>query len=403
MSARAGVEVPVPAGEGTGRRRLRVVFCIDNMDVGGTEMNAVRTAERLDRSRVELEVACLRAHGPLRSRYDAAGIPVHEYPLGSLVSRQAFRAGRRLASWLRDWRADVVVAHDVYANVFAIPWSRRAGVPLVIGSRRWWNDVNRPVHRRLNRWSYRLAHRVLANSPSVGELLVQQEGVPRERLVVIPNFVDEDAFTPLDALAATATRRELGIVEGDLVVGIVANLRPVKDHATLLRAAARLAPRWPHLRLVLIGEGSCRPALEEQAAASGIAGRVTFAGGRAHQPGVQGLFDLAVLCSTGEGFPNTVVESMAAGCPVVATRVGGVADAVVEEETGVLFAPGDDAALAASIEALLRDPGRRAAMGRAARARARARYLAAPVLERWHTLFDQAAAGGSREAAANHR
>ena len=212
---------------------IRVLSFIDNMDVGGTEMNAIRTAERLDRTRFDLTVATLRGDGPLRARYEAAGIPIHEFSLGRLVGARSMREGFRFAALLRDLRIDVVHGHDVYTNVFATPWARWAGVPLVIASRRWWQDVNRPVHRVMNRMSYRLAHRVLANSPSVGELLVRDEGVARQRLLVIPNFVDEDAFETMDAATAAATRRQLGVLAGELVVGIVANLRL----STLFRTA----------------------------------------------------------------------------------------------------------------------------------------------------------------------
>jgi glycosyltransferase involved in cell wall biosynthesis len=374
--------------------RIRVLSVVDNMDVGGTELNAVRTAERLDRDRYDLQVACLRADGPLLARYEQAGVPVHVFPLGSLLAPQAHRQGRRLMKMLKTMAIEVVHTHDVYTNIFATPWARWAGVPLVIGSRRWWQDVNRPAHRMLNRWSYRAAHRVLANSPSVGELLVREEGVPRDKLLVIPNFVDDDAFAPMDAVSVTATRDALGISKGELVVGVVANLRPVKDHATLLRAAARLlgGGTWPTVRFVLIGEGPCRTALEAQAESAGIRARVSFAGGRAHQPGVQQLFDIAVLCSTGEGFPNTVVEAMAAGRPVVATRVGGVQDAVLPGETGLLVPPGDDAALATALDSLLRDLGRREAMGRAGRARARTLYNAPSVMSLLQASYDMARA-----------
>ena len=270
-------------------------------------------------------------------------------------------------------------------------------MPLVIASRRWWRDVNRPSHRGLNRLSFRLAHRVLANSPSVGELLVRNEGVPPERLLVIPNFVDDDAFAPMDQTTAAATRRAFGVADGDLVIGIVANLRPVKDHAMLLRAAARLTQAWPNVRYVLVGEGSTRPALEAQAAAAGITGRVTFTGARAHQAGVQQLFDVAVLCSSDEAFPNTVVEAMAAGRPVVATRVGGVQDAVVPGETGILVSAGNDEELAQALNTLLRDAPRREAMGRAGRDRARALYHAPAVMRLVHEVYNTVrAAHGAR-------
>lgn len=372
--------------------RLRLVHVLDNLETGGTELNAVRTAERLDRDRFDIRFLCLQPGGPLRARLDAAGIPVTGIGVRGLASVGALRRGLQIRSLVRQERIDVVHAHDPYANVLAAPWARLAGGAAVIASHRWWRDVHPARVRSANRIAYRFAHRVLANSPSVGELVVREEGVPRERLVVIPNFVDAAAFDPLSRERRAALRERVGLRPGDRAVGVIANLYPVKDHATLLRAAARLVPTHPDVRFVLVGEGDQRPALEAEARAAGIADRVLMPGRVAHEPGLPAIFDVAVLTSREEGFPNFVVEAMAAGRPVVATEVGGVPDAVVEGETGFLVTAGDDAALARSLQRLLGDAGLTARLGSAGASRARAAFHVDEVVRSLEALYVSLAA-----------
>ncbi|HEX6313387.1 MAG TPA: glycosyltransferase, partial [Gemmatimonadaceae bacterium] len=258
--------------------RIRVLHVLDSLNIGGTELNAVRTAERLERGRFDVQFMCLQAHGPLRARLDRAGIPVREIPISSLMSPSAIRRGLELRDVIRREKIDVVHAHDPYGNVLAAPFTRLAGRGAVIASQRWWRNVHRTRVRIANRLAYRFAHRVLANSPSIGELLVREEGVDRDRVVVIPNFVDEDAFTPLPQAQRSALRELVGLGPDDVAVGVAANLYPVKNHAMLLRAAERLRANWPDVRFVLVGEGGERRALEQQVLQSGLTNRVLMPG-----------------------------------------------------------------------------------------------------------------------------
>jgi glycosyltransferase involved in cell wall biosynthesis len=387
--------------------RIRVAFAIDNMEAGGTELNAVRLAERLDRGRFDLRVVCMRQEGPLAARYAAAGVPVESFPIPSLYGRAAVRQGARLARFLRAQRISIVHAHDIYSNVFAVPWARLAGAR-TIASRRWWEGFQAPAWRLASRVSYRAAHAVLANSPAIKRLLVDAEGVPPSRVVVVPNFVDESAFERIDEAASAALRQELRLGGAAPIVGVVANLLPVKDHAVLLRAAAILRPRFPRLRVVLVGDGPCRPALERLAGELGLAGTIVFAGRRGNVPNLHQLFDISVLCSTSEGLPNSILEAMAAGRPVVATQVGAVADAVADGETGMLVPPADEVRLAAALDQLSADRARAARFGRAGAARARADYSADAALKALEGLYsrlaDRAISRGSRPTvSAGHR
>lgn len=371
------------------RRRIRIAFCIDGMGVGGTELNAVRTAERLDRSRFDVSVVCLQENGPLLARYREQGIAVVPLPIRRLYGVAALRQGVRLARYLSAQRVDIVHSHDAYNNIFATAWARVARTPIVIASRRWFGDLPRESLAVVNRYAYRFAHCVIANSATVAELVIRGDGVPPERVAVIPNFVDEAAFRPLDPAHQARLRAELRLDPGTLVVGCIAVLRPVKDHKTLITAIARLRSRWPTIRLVIVGDGPARISLEEYVNALGVADIVRFAGARPNEPNLHRLFDISVLSSVSEAFPNTIIEAMAAGRPVVATRVGGVADAVDDGETGALVPPGSPAQLAEAIARLLSSSECRYAMGTRAQRRARDEFHAARVLPELEMLYER--------------
>ena len=368
---------------------VRVAFCIDNMGIGGTELNALRTAERLDHSRFDVSVICLQDEGPLLKRYREQGIPVLTLPLPRLHGLTALRQGVRLARHLATQQVDIVHSHDVYNNIFATAWARVVRTPVVIASRRWWDDVPRPGLRVANQYAYRFADCVIANSKTVGELLVSDDQVRGERVAVVANFVDESAFAPPAHAARATIFGELGVPPGSLVVGCVAALRPVKDHESLIRAVASLRPRWPSLHLILIGDGLARPSLERLTRELGLRAAVHFAGIRPNEPNLHHLFDVSVLCSTSEAFPNSIVEAMAAGKPVVATGVGGIVDAVVDRQTGFLVPPRAPAALAGAIEQLLTAPALRRQFGEAAARRARAQFHANHVLPSLESLYDR--------------
>ncbi len=367
---------------------IRVVYCIDNMQLGGTELNAVRTAERLDRRRFAISVVCIRATGPLMARYEDAGIPIHPFPMSSLLGPRAVQQAIRLIRLFRSERTDVVHSHDAYTSVFATICARIAGVRGVIASRRSWHSPHLQGRiMRANRVAYRFADRVVGNSPSVSRLVETEGGVPMSRIVTIPNFLDPQSFEPLSDDDRRRLLGEIGVPPGSLVVGIVARLYAVKDHSTLLRAIAMLAPTIPTLHCVLVGDGPERGRIEALARELGIADRIHLAGERPQLPNLHGLFDVSVLCSTSEAFPNSVLEAMAASRPVVATNVGGTPDAVREGETGLLVPPADPSRLAGAIRSLYEAPSLRAELGSRGCAAARSGYSASAVIGQVEALY----------------
>ncbi|MEP7002472.1 MAG: glycosyltransferase [bacterium] len=370
-------------------KRVPVVFALDTMRVGGTELNAVRTAERLDHKRFDLRIVCLDDEGPLAERYRSMNIPIVTLPLESLYGRSMFSSGWRFAQYLRDERVQIVHAHDMYTNIFATPWALLARTPVIITSRRWWHSLPNRKLQLGNRAAFRMSDAVLANSPQVARSVSEREGVSSDRIWNVTNFVDDVAFAKLTAEQREATRVRWGIPHGALVVGCVARLVPVKDHGTLIRAFATARQAYPSAHLALIGDGESRAGLEALAAELNVSSAVSFVGELRDGDNYHRMFDVSVLCSLSEGFPNSLVEAMAAGVPIVATAVGGILDAVTDGENGLLVPTETPKELALALGTLLGDAALREKMGAAGRQRADERYQAGTAVKSLETMYDR--------------
>jgi len=234
------------------------------------------------------------------------------------------------------------------------------------------------------RWAAWHTDAIVAVSHEHREYLIDVAGVPPAKVRVIPNGIDVDRFAP--GPRTGALRAQLGVGERPLV-GIVARFAPVKNHALLLDAFARVvAAGDPPADLVLIGEGDLRPALEAQADLLGIAGRVHFAGLAADPAPWYRDLDAFVLSSDSEATSISILEAMATGLPVVATAVGGTPD-LLGDGAGVLVPARDPAALGDALRVVLADAGRRRTLGEAARARAVARYAGAAMADAYESLY----------------
>ncbi len=333
------------------------MFCTTSMPVGGAETLLVNLIQGLDRGRFTPELCCLKQPGPLGEEL-AGEIPVHSQ----------FTSGRydplvpwRLRKLFRRRQTDTVVTVGAGDKMF---WGRLAarwaGVPVIcsaLHSTGWPDGVG-----RLNRLLTPITDAFIGVARAHGEHLVQGEGFPREKVVVIPNGVDTGRFRP--GIDCRQLREELGIGPTDPVVGIVAALRPEKNHAMFLNVAARLLARVPEAVFVLVGDGPLRQGLERQALERGISSRVRFLGTRNDTPELFNLFHVTVLTSNNEANPVSILESLACGTPLVATDVGSVAETVVEGETGYLVPTGGISEAAERISQLIGDPLGRQEMGR---------------------------------------
>lgn len=368
--------------------RVKIAFLLDGFGIGGTELNATRTLESFARRGVRVDVLHFHADGPLRDRIAATGHRLIHVPVSPLWSPRILLRIRALANAIRSMGATVVHTQDVYSNILGVAAGRILLRRPVLTSRRWLDDVPRNGLTPMNAWAHRHSTLVLPNAQAlVGKL--ESEGVRSRQIAVHENFVDDDALTLLDAAARATWRQSLGIRSDALVVGCVARLSRVKRHHVLLDAFASVRERVPDAQLLLVGDGDQRSALAQKAESRGIAADVIFTGTLANNPLPQQLFDVAVLTSENEGFPNSLVEASACGVPLVATRVGGVPDVLVEGQTGFGVGVGDAEATADAITALLKDRLLRERFGSAAREAVVKRFSETAAIDRLLALYQQ--------------
>lgn len=343
------------------RGPLRVMFVITTMPVGGAETLLVELVRRLDRTRFAPEVCCLKYRDVLGDVL-AREVPVHT---GLISNKYDLRVLPRLA-WLMHRRAiDAVVTVGTGGDKMF--WGRLAawiaGVPVICSAL---HSTGLPDHvERMNRLLTPLTDAFVGVAESHGRYLASNEGCPAARVRVIPNGVDTNRFVPQPPDAAL--RRQLDLPDGAPLAGIVAALRPEKNHELALRAMVLVRRQLPNAKLLVIGDGVRRPALEALATELELTDSVRFLGTRPDVPQVLSLVDQVVLCSHMEANPVSLLEAMAAGKPVVATRVGSVGEAVPDGSAGYLVTPGSAEELAARMIELWTDPQRRATMGAAAR------------------------------------
>jgi glycosyltransferase involved in cell wall biosynthesis len=233
--------------------------------------------------------------------------------------------------------------------------------------------------RLLNRWTIPLVTHVVAVSERVAAYAEREFWIPPDRLSTIVNGVDLDHFRPVKR------EREPNAP----TLGCTARLHRKNDHATLIQAIAGLSARWPEARLLLVGRGPEETRLRKLVDALGVSSRVHFLGEYPDVASSLAQMDVYVQSSVAEGMPNSVLEAMATGLPVVATAVGGTPEIVTDGETGLLVPPGDPVALAEAIDKLLADPRLAEAFGRAGRARVEAHFGEKLMLQQVEALLDR--------------
>ena len=315
----------------------------------------------LDRARFDVHAVCFNREGAWLARAESAAPVTEFFVRGGLARRATLIRAVQFARWCRERRIAIVQTCDFYANMLALPAAALANVPVRIGSRRELAPDKTSAQLALQRQAYRCAHAIVANSSAARDRLLR-EGISDTSIRVIPNGVDTAG-----CLGARESRPIRTILT-------VANLRREKAHETLLEAVARVAPAHADLRVLIAGDGPRAAELRALARKLGVAGRVEFLG---HRDDVEALLmeaDVFVLPSRSEASPNSVLEAMAAGVPIVASAVGGLLELVQPGRTGLLVPPDDASALARAIESLLADAGRARALGEAGRAAVAQRY-----------------------------
>ncbi|MGH9444199.1 MAG: glycosyltransferase [Terriglobia bacterium] len=370
----------------------RVVFLMTNsFETGGSERQFTVLADSLNRELFRVELGCIGQGGAFRKALGdivVTSVP----PGGNVYGLNSWRSRITLARRLRRRHTAIAHAFDFYSNLMLIPAARLARTPIVIGSHRQIGDLLTPMRLRAQVAMFRLCDRVICNSRAAAQALLEH-GVAERKITIIHNGLPDEAF----AEAPPALPRPPGVLR----VGMVARMNdPVKNYPGLLHAAARVAPNFPELEFVLVGDGPLRPGLERMVRSLCLDRQVRFLGDRQDIRAVLSSLDISLLPSFSESLSNSLLESMAAGLPVIATAVGGNTELVRDGETGFLVPPNDEISLADALERLLKDPAMRAAFGMRARAIARANFSLARMKEQHEALYARLLADKGRKARA---
>ena len=350
---------------------LRVAYVVPDLGIGGAERHVTTLMAHLDRERFDPMVICLGRQGELFASLAASDVPA--VALGH-SRREAFACLIDLVRKLREARPDVVVVRGYNAEVLGRVAAVLARVPRVIVWVHNCGDLQpRGVLRRLCDITLDPATDAYFGV-AYGQVpyLVRELRYSRHKIRVIHNGVDPSLFT---GAVDGDLKAQLGLREDELVVGILAALRPEKDHETFLRAASLVSKRNPAARFMIVGDGPRREPLQALAEELDIRDRVMFTGARNDVAALLALMDVFVLSSfTIECFPMALLEAMASSRPAVCTAVGGVPELLADGVTGYLAPPRDPTALADRLSSLLESGQQRRQFGAAARARVEAEF-----------------------------
>lgn len=367
---------------------MRVLHVVNSLDVGGVEVGVVNVMRGLDGLGHEQAVCCLERSGALVDRVPAS---ISVSVCSKTGRREHLAPVLRAARLMRRFQPAVVHARNCGAWVNgALAWLL-AGCPgrLVFSLHGLdWIDRVGPLRALIYRQLARVTFRMVAVCAATAESFALQVGLSPARFTVLHSGVDTQRFQP--ALTRRCTVRSPRRV----VVGCVARLGQQKGHEQLLKAFADAAAQCrTELELRLVGDGPCRATLQALARQLGVDAAVRFMGERNDVPEQLAQFDIFVLASQQEGRPTSIMEAMAAALPVVATRVGGVADLVIDGRSGLLVAPDDVAALTRAIVALADDAGTRQTFGEAGRKLAAESFSLVSMVQTYQAFYLDVRAG----------
>jgi glycosyltransferase involved in cell wall biosynthesis len=345
------------------------MLVVSNLEYGGAQRQVIELANHLDPNEFDVRICSLSPYVPLADdlrRPDRLHIITKRFKFDATVVP-------RLARLLRKTRTDVVQSYLFDADIAAFLAGRLAGCSLVVGSERNANYVMKRRQILLYRLTRRCVHLLIANSHAGAEFNRRVVGYPAHSYRVVHNGVDTTRFAPADP---AAMRAELGVADGEHVVGMFASFKPQKNHPLFFRAAAQVLQRFPRTRLLLVGDqlyggvhgsDAYKREVLELVERLGLRSRCIFAGNQDAVHRYYPVCDVTVMSSHFEGTANAVLESLACGVPVVATAVSDTAMILPDGRAGYVVPPEDDQAMSGRICALVADARRRSELGQAAR------------------------------------
>ena len=347
-------------------KAVKVVRIVTRLNIGGVAHHVANLMRGLDQTKYEQQLVCgLEGAGEASMRGNIQAQGVSPILISQLVGNPRLNVSDALAfahilHLLRRERPMILHSHTSKAGLLGRIAAHLTGVPIIVHTfhglvlKGHYGPLKTNVARAVERWLARFSDRLIAVGDEDKKDLLAYGIAPSHKIDVIPLGLELDNFID-NRRRRGVLHRELGLSSANRLIGIVGRIAPIKNHRLFFDAMARVLAQHANAHVVVVGDGDLRPEMERYVGERGIASRVSFLGWRHDLPQVYTDLDVVVISSNNEGTPVSAIEAMAAGRPVVATRVGGLPDVISDGETGYLVAPGNAEQLASAVERVLRD------------------------------------------------
>ncbi|MEW6067963.1 MAG: glycosyltransferase [Nitrospirota bacterium] len=377
-------------------KKMNILYMIDQLKGGaGTERHLVNLAIHLDKDKFNSMICFFEGrNGSLQQTVLEQGIPVKNLNLSRIYAPKAILQAIKLAGIIKKNKIDIVQTFHFKSDTYGVLVSKLSGVSKIISSRRDTGDLKKPRQIFLNKLMNRFIDQFIMVCNSVGERFHKSEHIPKDKTITIYNGVDLKRFNPDNGIPFEKIRKDLDIKESDFVIGITAIFRPEKAYHIFFEGIEKAMPVIKNLKVLVLGYGVTKEYFEDYCSKRPLNHIVRFMGYVENVEDYLSLMDVFCLVpNKNEGFSNAILEAMAMGKPVIATDVGGNAESVLHNETGIIIPPDDSDSLAEAILELYKNPAKRLKMGEKARKRAEEQFPMEKMIREHENLYEKIFSG----------
>lgn len=372
------------------KRKIKLMFIIDFIysNTGGTENQLIKLVNNLNHDKYDVHLLCLRETDWIRKNRDSLECSVSSFNYNCFNHKDPrnFLVFIKTVRHIREIQPDIVLTFFRASNILGVLASRMAGIRNILTSRRdyglWLDRRVMPLLKLTNH----LTAGIITNSHKVKDLTAEKERYDPQKIHVNYNGIDLDSFGR--SHDTNGLRKQLDIPESHRIVGCIANLRPMKKHMTLLRAAERVLKKFPEVTFILIGDGPERERIESNISNVGLPHHIKVLGSQHDVLPFLSIMDIGVNCSTSEGLSNAIMEYMASGLPCIVSEAGGNEELIENNVTGLTFPLDDDHQLSEQILSLLKNPAKTARFSIKAREKLASLMNIDSMIERYDNIFD---------------
>jgi glycosyltransferase involved in cell wall biosynthesis len=366
--------------------KINILHIYPNSKTGGIQNQILNLLKVYDRETFTPHVCCFGPKMEMGRAVEGLGVDFIAF------NREDYRNFSprllmNLYKLIKDRHIHIIRSHNYRANLYGLLAGRLAGVPVIASVHNVYTDKDKSRKRKMiNRLLFKIADSLVAVSDAIKNDVLSYLKIDPLKITVIYNGVDTARFDPERTFKDI--REELSIGKDDILIGFIGRLVNFKGVEHLIKAVALLKDEFGGMKLLIVGDGPVADALQKKTAALNISGITLFTGNRNDIPDILSSIDILAIPSVGEeGFPNTLVEAMAMGKPVIATTVGGITEVIEDRVTGLLVPPGEPLRLAAALKTLITNRELSSKMGLDARRVVREKFGIRATAEKWESMY----------------